>query len=246
MIVDLIGLPGAGKSTVARAATSLLEQQGVGATHAENDGAATLDGRRRVGWEARRFKVASVVGHPALAATCAAFAVGPLGRQYVPMLLNLCQRDRELRGAKPTGVVLLHESSLHRLCITLACLERTSAAVVGRFLAHMTWPDLVVHVKVEPQLAHTRARERMTDLGIDHGVPAIADEAWVRWRERYETAADHVLRVMERSRPVLQLDGATSVTTLAVEIARWVRANYETADVTTTPAPTTRSPAARP
>jgi thymidylate kinase len=223
VIVDFVGLPGAGKSTLAQAVAALLEGDGVSAMAGENGGTTAADGRRLSRWERLGFRIASVWANPGLIAACAPIVLRPGGTEDLPMFVNLCRRDRALRVARPKGILLLHESSLHRLCIALALVERSSPDVVERFVRRMAWPDALVYLEVEPAVATERVRERLERMGPVAAADIAALDAGAAWRQRYADASEHALRVIARSKPVLRLDGSSEgVPRLAVAVRSWL------------------------
>lgn len=225
MIIDFLGLPGAGKSTLAQALASAFKERRVAVTASENGGSSPLGVPPLTKWARRRFKAGSLLGNPGLVAASVSVSVtlssGRLG--YWPMFVNLCGRDWALRQSKPDGILLLHESSEHRLCLALALAKKTRPDTVRRFLAHMTWPDAVVYLRVDPELAVERIRQRLLGLEIEFGSEEIAADLNSGWRERYSEAAEQVIRTLGAQRPHLVLDGASGdVPFLAARVAEWV------------------------
>lgn len=223
MIVDFIGLPGAGKTSLVHAVVDILRDDGVVAVAGENGGSTAADGRRLSRRERLGFRLASVFGNPGLVAACASIAWRPSGAEYVPMFVNLCRRDRALRASRPEGLLLLHESSLHRLCIALALVGRTSGDDVERFVRRMALPSALVYLAVEPTVATERVRERLGRMGPVAAADMNVLDAGATWRHRYAEASEHALRVIATSRPILRLDGSSAgVPQLAASVRAWL------------------------
>ena len=223
MIIDFLGMPGAGKSTLAVALNSALKERRVAVTASENGGSAPLGVPPLTKWARRRFKAGSLLGNPGLvvASVSVTLSSGRLG--HWPMFVNLCGRDWALRQSKPEGILLLHESSEHRLCIALALANKSCLETVKRFLTHMTWPDAVVYLRVDPELAVERVRQRLLDLEIEFGAREIAADLNSGWRNRYSQAAEQVIRTLGGQRPHLILDGASGdAPFLAARVGEWM------------------------
>lgn len=223
MIVDVVGLPGAGKSTLASTVVSLLHREGAVAVAGQNDGSTVADGRRLSRWERFVFHVAAVCGNPRLVAVCASAVVCTGGTEYVSTFVNLCRRDRALRAARPAGLLLLHESSLHRLCIALALIGMSSRDDVERFVRRMAWPDALVYLEVAPEVATARVRTRLEAMGPVAAGDVAALDASAGWRRGYREATENALAVIGSTRPVLRLDGSSEdVSQLAEEVRAWL------------------------
>lgn len=225
MIVDVVGLPGAGKSTLATSVVSLLRREGVEAVAGQNDGSTAADGRRLTRPERFVAHVAAVCGNPRLVAVCASIAVRPGGSEYVSAFVNLCRRDRALRAARPAGLLLLHESSLHRLFIALALMGRSSRDDVERFVRRMAWPDALVYLEVAPEVATERVRKRLEGMGPVAAADIAALDAGAGWRHGYREATENALDVIGSTRPILRLDGTSKdVSQLADDVRAWLEA----------------------
>ena len=221
-IVDFVGLPGAGKTTLVHAVAERMNVYGIAAAVGENGGGTTVEGRPLRGWAGRVFGVAALVGNPGLTAACGALVVGGRHASLTPMFVNLCRRDRALRRSRPRDLLLLHESSFHRLCIALALTGHTSPRTIERFVRRMAWPDALVVLEVGPATAAERVRRRL--MRIDPALAAIDASAPMieGWRERYAAVAEGVAAVVEPTIPVLRLDGSTNdVAALAARVRAW-------------------------
>lgn len=219
MIVELIGTPGSGKTTLAGRVVDTLNARGVAATSADDATVVVADqgtrGRRSV---TRRQS-------PGLWATCLRLRLMTRGVDEQVPLRQLRRCDAALRAARPDGVIVLHEGSFHRLCVILARAGRTDDRTVDRFVGHMARPDALVHLRFPSHVAHARARGRLIGLGFESELAEVEDEAWAAWRTAYQTAADRIASTVADERHVLRVDDTEAdAGSLSEGVGRWIEA----------------------
>lgn len=139
-IIEFVGIPGAGKSTIARAFRPLLPN------------ALGL-----------QLPPAPFRGSPALLARTAQFflALRPLEPNDLHRMLRLVQAHRVYEQALPAPLVL-EQGLIQRLWATIADRARYSDAKLDRLVAVMAQaaPDLIVRVKTPHDVAAARIDER--------------------------------------------------------------------------------------
>lgn len=168
MIVEFVGINGAGKTTVARAVAQAIDLPLHENTTARPRGSAAR-------WLSRAVDLAAV---PGLGFRCTARIRG--GESAI-VLSRLCRYERARRSLQ-SG--LFEEGPIQGLSIVAA---RDPGAVY--LASYVTSPDLVVHVNTPPEVALQRIRKR--DLVID--LDNMTDEHALRVLSSRAAALENVL-----------------------------------------------------
>ena len=219
MIVELIGVPGSGKTTLAGRIVDTLVARGVVATSADDARTVVADQVARGRWAVTRR------ASPGLWATSLRLRLLTRGVDEQVPLRQLRRCDAALRAARPDGVIVVHEGSFHRLCLILARAGRTDDRSVDRFVGHMARPDALVHLRFPSYVVHARARVRLVGLGFESELAEVENEAWMAWRTAYQAAADRVVGTVACELPVLRVDDTEAdVGLLSESVAGWIEA----------------------
>lgn len=218
MIVELIGTPGSGKTTLAERIVDALLARGMVATSAD-------DARAVADQDARGRRLVTRRASPGLWATSLRLRLMRRGAEEHVPLRQLRHCDAALRAARPDGVVVLHEGSFHRLCIILARAGLTDDRSVDRFVGHMARPDALVHLRFPSHAVHARVRGRLVGLGYESELAEVENEAWRAWRTAYQAVADRVAGTVGCERPVLRVeDTEADVASLSESVGDWIDA----------------------
>ncbi|HET6624799.1 MAG TPA: AAA family ATPase [Nocardioidaceae bacterium] len=162
LVIELCGLPGAGKTTVAHALVAQLREQGCPAHVVDDDVSAAVPRTRRV---QRKLKLLASV-----------LAIDPLGEARAARLLGRGQRSRRDMLAVPvqwwvaerllsdarcrTGVSIVEEGLVQALWSAGLRSGATTVPDLVALAESAVRPDLVVHLDVPVELALSRLRSR--------------------------------------------------------------------------------------
>jgi thymidylate kinase len=165
-VVELVGPPGAGKTTLARAAAMALEQRGVPVTLALSVRPAEARRRRLPGASTllRLMKIGALVGASRNEPTAKALL------ELMPLRGRLASLRRRryiaaLARARTGGLSLQDQGYLCALAGLAADSGRIDEAVLARALEAVPLPDLAVRVEVPPDVAAARLRQRLSVQG---------------------------------------------------------------------------------
>jgi thymidylate kinase len=187
LVIELVGTPGAGKTTIAHELARLLRDPGIRATTivdaARLHAARTAPGRMIDRLAPRRLKrpllwwtfyvsatlhglifglerraLSRVVGRTQRARA----ASGPSRRHIVFWFIQLAGRWRFLRSTSRGGEVLINDDGfLHRaVALHASHVEPPDAEAVRAYVALLPQPDLVIHVVAPRELCERRILER--------------------------------------------------------------------------------------
>jgi thymidylate kinase len=165
VIVEFLGLPGAGKTSVSVLAAELLAGRGFAV---RSDTLNRFDG---VGaWQ----RLAAVAGNPGLSMLLAGAVPGSGWRARLAAGNRLVRRDR-LRRRVPDGT-LIDSGVLFAACGT----SRRMGIEVAAIAARVTWPDAIVHLRLDADVALARVRARaqpnvLLDVDDDEARRSLAD-----------------------------------------------------------------------
>jgi len=159
LLVEFVGLPGAGKSTVARCLSEAASADGIPTSRYNLIGYYSPAGERLTRREIRWDRIVSVIGQPGLALGVIACAMREGGGEGLSWMINLCRRNRAAAeiGRGP-GLRILEEGPLNALC--LAAATRSRPWNLRRALASLNKPDVVVALSVPEDVAMDRIARR--------------------------------------------------------------------------------------
>ena len=162
LVVELCGLPGAGKTTIANALAELLRRDGVQVTVVDERVSAAVPRPLRIVRKARA--AARVLAAAPFAESRAARVLGrgqtrPRDMVAVPVQWWVTKRLL-VEGAASGGVAVLEEGLVQGLWTAGLHSQRTSSVELVRLASHGVLPDVVVHVDVSPHEAVERLRAR--------------------------------------------------------------------------------------
>ena len=156
MIVEFIGVPGVGKTTIIAQLRECLSQAGIPTT-CHHLGSAEDVGVVADSWLQRNLVRVVRVASTSLLGVAAALRVR--GKSTGADLLRLINREVKRRALKddPSGVVLIDEGSLHKLCMLHADARVARPMGMARWVSN---PDMCVVLESEPGTAAVRIRAR--------------------------------------------------------------------------------------
>ena len=165
LLVEFIGMPGAGKTTLARATLAHLAALGLnacGAAEPEDVVRRRYVGKSAIGTAARL--VPDLLGHPQWSLRLwSPIASVRLKGRFARRIVRITHRVRALRHTR-AQIIVPDEWVLHELVLALqephATPEATIAALVHAVLSRLYLPLLVVHCDIEPAAAALRVSTR--------------------------------------------------------------------------------------
>ena len=150
MIIEFVGIQGAGKSTLARELSTLSDLP----CHV---GLKPRQGNMYRRWLSRLGDFAAV---PDLALRCVPGITSP---RTAILFARLCRYERYMRALKrDKGIHILEEGPIHGIA-RLGTNDLRNFDLIHR----VSVPYLIVHVTVEPELAYKRILERSGQIDID-------------------------------------------------------------------------------
>lgn len=190
VVVELCGLPGAGKTTLAADVVDRLQRSGLNAVVVDAAVSAAVPFAER---SMRKLGLlASSVAHRPTDALRAAHLLGagqPHARDRLAVPVQWCVTRALLSAARRrTGLAVFEEGLVQALWSAQLGARSPYAADVRRMLAHLSGssrPDLVIHldVPVEVALSRLRAREsrhsRVQSMSDAEQIDALAHGDWL-------------------------------------------------------------------
>lgn len=177
--IEFVGVPGAGKSTVAK-----LVSEGLGIP------LRTIDYHHGVGW---RDRVLALSRHPRLSAGLGGIWVRDPRRQSFSWLINVARRAAT--AADIEGGAVIDEGVLHGLCSTALRVRPD----VLHLVRHVPLPDVVVKFELPHEVAHRRTR------GSARFISSLGHPAAMAWYDRFALVVDELCDCV--STPVIVVDG---------------------------------------
>lgn len=230
LVVELVGTPGSGKTTLSRALVATLHERGVRAATiveaARPRAGRTLAGRLvgriapgRLG-DALLWRLFYVTGsvqaaafaaeRPALAKRVACSQRGrpisaAMKRHTLYWWAQLAGRYRFLtRGPRACDVLVLDDGFLHRsVALHASHLEDPDPSAVAAYVDLLPAPDLVIRTVADPEICERRVHDR----GIWRHSRTLSPDKIARSLRSAERAVDlAVLRARERGWNVVEID----------------------------------------
>lgn len=198
MIVEFLGAPGAGKSTLTGEVLDELRRRGVRATSVAGHNRDGEDLDRR--WRPTRLLVrtARLVATPRLTLS----SLSRLDGRAAGLELMRLQRREAFRRQldEPDGVLLLDEGPLHKVTMMVTTGRVRRALALADVVSE---PDLCVALDVDVETARDRIRSRPPTCNLD-----FADDATIeRYVARYLVAYEQVMARM--SCRILRVDACS-------------------------------------
>jgi thymidylate kinase len=190
MIIEFVGAPGAGKTTVARRVGELAEARGL---VLRNDTLNRHDGQRL------SERAAAIRANPGLVRVLAPTIPGRGATTRLATANRLLRRDWLTRQLPPR--TLLDSGVLFAACGVVRRLDVPAKLLVPR----LARPHAVIRLDIPPPIALERVRQR----GTDHRTLAMGYDAALRYLTEYGALIDQVLAATQC--PVVTVD-ATSAT----------------------------------
>ena len=163
MIVEFVGMPGSGKSTVATGLASLLEENGVDVLHSADGSAQPEDLIALPRYRRNVERVLTIASIPALAFP---IAVRSTSRTRAAEMWRLVTRELRRRslGDVSHELVILDEGPLHKLCTIYA--EGDIPRPLD-LLSRLTAPSLCIVLRLDADLAAERIHARTSHSPVD-------------------------------------------------------------------------------
>jgi hypothetical protein len=181
MIIELVGIRGAGKTSAVAEVVKALSEAGVEARPVHGMNVRGPDGSLRPRWEIHARRVATALSKPRFAMKCLSLA---RSRSSVGRMLDLCHRDafaHRLRG-NTDSVIILDEGPLHSVLGLVAVGIPRAESLID--VVHQ--PDLVIHLTTDSPTAFQRVRTAGDML-------TYTDDEILEQHRRYQSAAPTVL-----------------------------------------------------
>jgi len=181
VILELVGIRGAGKTSAVADVVKALAEVGVEACPVLGMNVRGSDGLVRPRWEIHTRRVATALSHPSFAAKCLAFA---RTRSTVSRVLDLCDRDAFAHRLRENtdGVIILDEGPLHCVLDLIAAGIPRAQSLID--IVHQ--PDLVIHLTTDSPTAFERVRAAGE-------MSTFTDDEILEQHRRYQSAAPIVL-----------------------------------------------------
>jgi hypothetical protein len=162
MIVEFIGAPGSGKSSIAHDSVRRLCAGGVRASYCDIQGFSKADGLPRSDASLHFDRAISLLTTPRLSAALVQTLVTNRRPEMLSWLLNLSRRNRAARGARQyDGVLFLDDGPLHGICSGITRTQmHYDSEIFAMFLERIRLPDVVIVLWIPPEVAHQRLCER--------------------------------------------------------------------------------------
>jgi thymidylate kinase len=195
LVVELCGLPGAGKSTFARQLVDRARSRGV-PVHVAGGGASAGTPRLRRYLVKARLAASVVASSPArqLRSAAACAAAQRVGRDRLAVPLNWwVAQGRVLVARRVTGLAVVDEGPVQASWTATVLASPASRAVVPGRLQGAPSPDVLVLVEIPPELAARRLENRASRHSRLQGLPP-PDRASVM------QAGEQLLRELVRAR----------------------------------------------
>ena len=198
MIIEFIGMPGSGKTTIAVGLASLLEEDGVDVLHNADGSAQPEDLIALPRYRRNIQRVLTIASLPALALSVAVRSTSRARAAEMWRLVTRELRHRSLRDVSHE-LVILDEGSLHKLCTMYA--EGDLPRPLD-LLSRLTAPSLCIVLRLDVNVAVERIHARTSHSPVD----AKPNDELMVYLRRYRDCEDALIDRL--SCPVVSVDSS--------------------------------------